>query len=167
MSQPKIYVGGAGDDKGDISKSLQELVKAHFVSKRFKDIFGSTRLTKTEVVIFSLMEIFRIKDKILSLSKKDVSNEALNRLSIEEQKEIKELWELKLRIMRNPHALSFAIFDSFEYMYGLGMQSYEGLSRNEGVELVGGIRQKIIDPDTMGTIEKIKKRMFGNVLFTE
>jgi hypothetical protein len=119
-------------------------------------------------MILSLMEINRISAKILSLSRHDVSEEVLESLPTEEQAELKELWVVKQRFRRNPHALVFAIYDSFEYMYGLGLQSLDGLSRTEGVELVGGATQRLLDPNKMGFGERLRKRLFSNeILFTE
>jgi hypothetical protein len=155
-------------DKGDIAKSFEGLIKSHFISKRFKDIMGSTRLSRHEVMILALMEINRITAKILSLSRHDVSETVLAKLSVDEQNELKELWVIKMRFRRNPHALVFAIYDSFEYMYGLGLQSLDGLSRTEGVELVGGATQRLLDPNKMGFGERLKKRFFSNdILFLD
>lgn len=129
---------------------------------------GSTRLTRTEILILSLMEIERIRSKIESLSYHDIEKKTLDMLSKEEQTELKELWTIKKRFRRNPNALVFAIYDSFEYMFGLGLQSLDGLSRQEGVALVGGATQRILDKDKMGFGERIKKRLFSNdILFVE
>lgn len=154
-------------EKGDIAKSFQQLVETHFVSKRFKDIMGSTRLTRIEVLIFSLMEIQRIRAKIMSLSYRDTTDEVLKTLTLDEQVEVKELWALKKRFMINPHASLYALYDSFEYMYGLGLQSLDGLSREEGVQMVGGSFRKITEGDDLGRFERIKRRILGNVLYTE
>lgn len=154
-------------EKGDIAKSLQQLVATQFVSKRFKDIFGSTRLTKSEVYIFAMMEMNRVMSKILSIDAVDVSDEALNRLTREEQIELKELYQLKLRYYKNPFAFSYTIYDAFMAMAGLGLQSLDGMSRQEGTQLVGGTYQKILDPKDMGFFDKAKRKLLGNVIYPD
>ncbi len=155
------------ESKGDIAKAVQSLINTHFVSKRFKDIFGSTRLTRTEIFIFSCMEIIRATSLIISLSPNDVSEEALRELSKEEKEEILEYWALKKRFRYNPHAISYVISASFSYMYGLGMQSLDGMSRDEGVRLASGSYKRIYTPDELGRFDRIKRRLFGDVLFPE
>lgn len=155
-------------DKGDVAKSLQSLVEKHYVSKRFKDIMGATRLNKTEVMIFSLLEMERRRTLIMSLSQKDVDAITKDSDATKEEKDdIKGLWALKQRMMRDPHAIAFTSYDSFMYMFGLGMQSHEGMSRREGVELVGGTYRRILDPEELGRFGRIKRRLFGDVLFPE
>lgn len=154
-------------EKGDVAKSLQQLVQTQFVSKRFKDIFGATRLTKSEVYIFAMMEMNRVMSKILSITEIDVSLEALRNLPKEEQIELKELWELRKRYDKNPFAFSYTIYDAFMAMAGLGLQSLDGLSRQEGTQLVGGTYQKILDPKEMGLFDKAKRRLLGNVIYPE
>jgi len=152
-------------ERGDVTRSLEGVINTQFISKRFKDIMSATRLTRYEVLIFALMEIVRIVSKINSLSYSDMEENNLALLENEERKEIYELWSLKKRFMRNPHALAFVICDSFVYMYGLGLQSLDGLSRQEGTTLVSGSYQKLLNPDEMGTLEKLKKRLLGNVIY--
>ena len=165
---PPIYnITREETDKGDIAKSLQQLVETHFVSKRFKDIMGSTRFTKQEIIIMSLLEIERNMSKILSLSEADVSLTVLNKMPLSERNELLELWEIRKRFYRNPHTFNFVIYESFMNMFGLGLQSLDGGSRSEGVAMVGGTYQKIMNPDDMGALEKIKRRLMGNVIFTD
>lgn len=151
-------------DRGDVAKSLQELIKAHFISKSFKDIMGATRLQKREVYIISIMEIWRITSKILSIRESDIKSDNLTE---GEREELKELYQLKQRFQYNPLALSYAIYDSFEYMFGLGLQSLDGLSRMEGVEISSGAVHRLMSPDDMGFLEKTRKRLFGKVLYPE
>ena len=152
-------------EKGDIAKSLQQLVNTQFVSKNFKDIFGATRLTKSEVYIFAMMNINRVMSKILSIDSIDVSDEVLKNLPDLEKTELLELWELKKRYYKNPFAFSYTIYDAFMSMAGLGLQSLDGLSRIEGTQLVGGTYQKILDPKEMGFLDKAKRRLLGNVMY--
>jgi len=154
-------------EKGDVAKSLQKLVETQFVSKKYKDIFGSTRLTRAEVYIFSIMEVNRIMSKILSIDATDISDTALANLSPDERESLKELYQLKQRYIKNPFAFSYTVYDAFMSMAGLGLQSLDGLSRQEGTQLVGGTYQKILDPDKMGTLDKIKRRLLGNVIYPE
>lgn len=154
-------------EKGDVAKSIQQLVATQFVSKRYKDIFGSTRLTKSEVYIFAVMEMNRVMSKILSLTEVDISIEALKNLTKEEQIDLKELWQLRKRYDNNPFAFSYTIYDAFMSMAGLGLQSLDGLSRQEGTQLVGGVYQKILDPKEMGLFDKAKRRILGNVIYPE
>jgi hypothetical protein len=37
----------------------------------------------------------------------------------------------------------------------------------EGTQMVGGTFQKILNPDDMGILEKAKRRIMGNVLYTD
>ena len=152
-------------EKGDIAKSLQQLVNTQFVSKNFKDIFGATRLTKAEVYIFAMMNMNRVMSKILSIDSIDVSDEALVNLPDSERIELLELWELKKRYYKNPFAFSYTIYDAFMSMAGLGLQSLDGMSRTEGTQLVGGTYQKILDPKEMGFLDKAKRRLLGNVMY--
>lgn len=167
LTPPSTTVYREETDKGDIAKSLQQLVETHFVSKRFKDIMGSTRFSKQEVIIMALLEIERNMSKILSLSEADMDNTILNKMPLQERIELLELWELRKRFYRNPHTFNFVIYESFMNMFGLGLQSLDGGSRSEGVSMVGGTYQKILNPDDMGTIEKLKRRIMGNVIFTD
>ena len=152
-------------ERGDIAKSLQQLVNTQFVSKNFKDIFGATRLTKAEVYIFAMMNMNRVMSKILSIDSIDVSDEALVNLPDSERIELLELWELKKRYYKNPFAFSYTIYDAFMSMAGLGLQSLDGMSRTEGTQLVGGTYQKILDPKEMGFLDKAKRRLLGNVMY--
>ena len=152
--------------KGDVAKSLEGVIETHFISKRFKDIMGATRLTRYEILSFALMEILRMVMKINSLSYVDMDEKNLKLLPKEEQAEIMELWSLKKRFMRNPHALGYVMLNSFEYMYGLGLQSLDGLSRQEGITLANEIKQNLLDPDKMGSWEKMKRRLLGDVSYT-
>ena len=154
-------------EKGDIAKSLQQLVQTQFVSKRFKDVFGSTRLTKPEVYIFAIMETQRIMCKILSISEFDMESTNLNKLPKEEQADLKELWELRQRYDITSFAFGFTIYDAFMSMTGLALQSLDGLSRQEGTQLVGGTYQKIMNPNEMGFFDKALRRIKGNVLYPE
>jgi len=151
-------------ERGDVAKSLQKLIETHFISKRFKDIIGSTRLTKREVYILSIMEIQRIINKVLSITDTDVNASGLTK---EEREELRELNELRKRFYKNPNALAYAIYDSFEYMFGLGLQSLDGASRTEGVSIASGATQYILNPDNMGFFEKMKRRLTGKVLYPE
>lgn len=151
-------------EKGDIAKSLQQLIETQYISKRFFDIVSSTRLTKQEAILLSIMEIRRISDKIFSLTEKDVTAEGL---SDKERNEIKELYELKKRFYRNPLALSYMMRDSFMYFLTLSYQSLDGGSRSEGVTIAGGGTRKILDEDKMGGFDKIRHRLFGKVLYEE
>lgn len=152
-------------EKGDIAKSLQQLVNTQFVSKNFKDIFGATRLTKVEVYIFAMMNMNRIMSKILSIDSIDISDEALVNVPESEKTELLELWELKKRYYKNPFAFAYTIYDAFMSMAGLGLQSLDGMSRTEGTQLVGGTYQKILDPKEMGFLDKAKRRLLGNVMY--
>ena len=154
-------------EKGDVAKSLEELVRTHFVSKDFRDIVGATRLTKREILILSLMELQKAMSRMLMLEATDVTDEALENYTDNEKKEIKEFHMLKERFKKNPHALSYAIYQAWEYMYVLGHQSLDGGSRAEGTQMVAGTFQKILDPKEMGTLEKMKRRLVGDVLFTQ
>jgi len=167
LTPPSYQVFKQESEKGDIAKSFQQLVETHFVSKRFKDIMGSTRFSKQEVIIMSLLEIERNMSKILSLSEDDVSVETLRNMPIKEKTELLELWELRKRFKKNAHAFNYVIYESFMNMFGLGLQSLDGGSRSEGVSMVGGTYQKILNPDEMGTLEKFKRRIMGNVIFTD
>jgi len=152
-------------EKGDIAKSLQQLVNTQFVSKNFKDIFGATRLTKAEVYIFAMMNMNRVMSKILSIGSIDVSDDALTNLPESERADLLELWELKKRYYKNPFAFSYTIYDAFMSMAGLGLQSLDGMSRTEGTQLVGGTYQKILDPKEMRFLDKAKRRLLGNVMY--
>jgi hypothetical protein len=164
---PPTVVHREETEKGDIAKSFQQLVATQFVSKRFKDLMGSSRFSRSEVMTLSLLEINRIVSKILSIDEADVSPSALNNVSFEEKRELLELYELKKRFKKNSFAFSYAVHDAFMGMFGLGMQSFEGGSRMEGTQMVGGTFQKILNPDDMGILEKAKRRIMGNVLYTD
>jgi len=152
-------------EKGDIARSLEELIKAHFVSKDFKDIIGSTRLSRSEILILSLMEINRIVSKILSMSESDISDEVLKHATQRQKQDAYELYNLKKRFAINPHAMVDAVYTSFEYMYGLGLQSLDGLSRKEGVGLFNTSNRRILDNDEISGFEKLKRRLTGSVLY--
>lgn len=154
-------------EKGDIAKSLEELVRTHFVSKDFKDIVGATRLQKREIMIMSLLELQKVVSRMLMIDNADFNKEFFNRLTENEQTTLKELYYMKEKFRKNPHALTYALYYAFEYMYVLGHQSLEGMSREEGTQMVAGTFQKILNPDDMGRFEKLKRRLVGNVLFTE
>lgn len=151
-------------ERGDVARSLQKLIETQFISKRFEDIMGSTRLRRVEILTFALMEINKSVMKISSLTYEDTQDRTL---SIKEQEDIIELYALKKRFMRNPCALAYAVYNAFEYMYGLGLQSLDGLSRQEGVTISGGAFKRLLDPDEMSFFQKAKKRLMGDVLFTE
>jgi hypothetical protein len=153
-------------EKGDIAKSLEAMIKTHFVSKDFKDIVGSTRLTKREIMIMSLLELQKSVSRMIMLDEADIDEESLGKLSQNEQDEIKAFYFLKEKFKKNPHALTYALYHAWEYMYVLGHQSLDGGSRAEGTQMVAGTFQKILDPKEMGTLEKMKRRLVGDVLFT-
>lgn len=154
-------------EKGDIAKSLEQLIKTHFVSKRYKDIAGSTRLTRYEILTLSLMEIQRVIAKLLSIDESSIEEDSLKQLPEDEQREVLELYHWKKRFAVNPMALTHAVFDSWSYMYVLGLQSLDGLSREEGVTMVAGTTKKILDQGEMGFLDKMRRRLTGNVLFVE
>lgn len=149
-------------EQGDIARSLEALINTQYKSRRFMDIMASTRLTRYETIFFSLMEILRRSSKILSLSPDDLKDETL---SDEEQQEIKELYALKKRFLVNPHSMLYAISDSFEYMYGLSLQSLDGMSRQEGVDMVTASYRRVREPDNVPMMEKLRRRMLGDVLY--
>jgi hypothetical protein len=164
---PPTQITREETEKGDIAKSLQQLVYTQFVSKRFKDIIGSTRFTKEEAMTYGLLEINRVISLILSIDVRDVEPKVLSGLSVEEQIDLRDKYELKLRFQKNPFAFSFAVHDAFMSMYGLALQSLEGGSRTEGSTMVGGTYQKILQPEDLGAFEKIKRRIMGNVLYVD
>ena len=151
-------------ERGDVAKSLQQLISTHFISKRFKDIMGATRLTKKEVFYLSIMEIQRITAKILSVTDSDVEADGLSQ---EEKTELQELNALRKRFYKNPNALAYAVFDSFEYMFGLGLQSLDGASRMEGVTISTGATERVLNPNEMGFFDKMRRRLTGKVLYPE
>lgn len=154
-------------EKGDIARSLEELVRTHFVSKDFRNIVGSTRLTKREIMIMSLMELQKAVSRMIMLDKSDITDENFTGLTQNEQEELRTFYFLKEKFKKNPHALTYALYHAWEYMYVLGHQSLDGGSRMEGTQMVAGTYQKILDPKEMGTLDKMRRRLMGNVLFTE
>ena len=153
-------------ETGDYARALEKTVTTGFVSKYFYNIMGSTRLTKKEVVYFSLLEILKTISKINSLSKHDLTEESLSKLEKNEQDELKILWAFKQRLNKNICTLPAVMTERFQYMFGLGLQSLNGLSRDEMVKLAGGYR-RALQPDEVGFGSKLWRRLRGDVLYPE
>lgn len=151
-------------EKGDIQLSLQRLVENQYITKVFKQVLGATRLTRRDIITIALMEPQRITMKMLSTTKADLEDKTL---SDEERQELRELYAIKIRIMKNPCALAYIMYQTTELPYIIGLQSHEGLSRREAIEIVMGSHRRIMDPEQLGFFGRTKRRLFGNVLFPE
>ena len=151
-------------EKGDIAKSIEKMLESQYVSRRFKDIMASTRLTRREVLILANMEVNRLLMRILSVEEDDLN---VDGLSDAEKEDIQIMLKLKKKFIKNPCALAYALYDGFMYMYGLGLQSLEGESRREAVAIASGIYKRVIEPEELSRLERIKRRLFGRVLFVE
>jgi len=149
---------------GDIARSIEGMLQSQYQNRYWKDIYASTRLERKEIPILANFNANRMIMKILSTQEKDYEDELL---SNEEKKEHKANYELKVRFQKNPTGFAYALYDAYMYFYGLGLQSLDGQSRKEAVMIASGNIQRMLDPQNMGWGEKLKKRLFGNVLFPE
>lgn len=138
-------------ERGDLAKSLQKLIEAQYISKKEYDVIASTRFTKREALIIALMNVIRRINQIHMITYREIEELVRNdddsaKLQKDEQRElIESLWNLKKRIMRSPDALSYEINNSFIFMFSLALQSLDGGSRVEGMNISGGATKKMMD----------------------
>lgn len=151
-------------EKGDVARSLQELIASQYISKNFEDIFGSTRLSGMQVNIIARMFIVQSVSEILSVNADDIQTD---NLEDKEMQQLKMMFELKKRAYRNSLALISSLYYSFLKMYGLALQSLEGMSRQEGVNISGGATQKLLDGNELGFFDKMRRSLAGKIRYVE
>ena len=153
-------------ERGDIAKSLQEMIGVQFMSKHFNDIYGATRLTQYDINVLTRMYSAYMVQRILSVTAEDAKDDN-NLVSKKEHAELKFLFSLKQMAFRNPNAFASAIYYATMYFYGLAKQSEEGGSRTETVQIAGGGVRRVFDSGELGYFDKLKRRLQGKVLYPE
>jgi hypothetical protein len=147
---------------GDVAKSLMKLLDSQYASTRFEDVLTSTRLNEFQIQAVSLGNTNRMIAKIWSMSEEDLEDDTL---SEEEQSELKELWAIKKRMMKNPMTISYVAWDTWLRSFIMGMQSLGGGSRFEGVEIASGSVKRLMSPEELSLSQKVKKLLGGNVMY--
>lgn len=151
-------------EAGDVAKSLMNLINSQFTSNRFDDVLTSTRLSRFEIQAIAVGNVNRVVAKIYSISKSDTEDTSLSQ---EEQNELKELWALKRRLMKNPMALSYIMWDGWMKTYVAGLQSLDGMSRQEGVDIASGATKRMMEGNELSLAQKLRKLASGNVMYNE
>lgn len=168
MTQPQFRMKEE-TEKGDIAKSLQQLIEAQYISKEEYDVIASTRLTKREALVISLMNVIRRMNQIQMITYREIEElvkSQNNDLSEKERNDaIESLWNVKKRIMRSPDALAYEINNSFIFMFALTLQSLDGGSRMEGMNISSGATNKLFEGDNLSAMERLTGKFRGRSLF--
>ena len=69
--------------------------------------------------------------------------------------------------MKNPMALSYVMWDGWMKTYVTGLQSLDGGSRSEGVDIASGATRRLMEGSEVSLTQKIRKLMGGNVMYRE
>jgi hypothetical protein len=147
---------------GDIAKSLMRLLDSHYASTRFNDVLTSTRLTPSLVQTVSVANSCRVIAKIFSIGERDLKDDTL---TDEEREELNDMMALKRRMMGNEMTLAFTMWDSWLKTFIMGLQSLDGMSRQEGVEISSGATRRLMQGDELGAVDKLRKLIGGNVRY--
>ncbi len=147
--------GSPGEDS---EKSLAAILRAHYTSREFNDVFASTELREHECIIIAGMFMVRFVSLIMATSSTESAR--LNPESME-AKNINARIQIKERIMNDPNAMVFAEVDSWLYAFGISRQSLKRQSRIEGMHISSAslLRQLGADGQNLGYGQKFLSKL--------
>jgi len=148
------------EQQGDISRSLEAMIKAQYTSKTDRDVFASTELSAIEIYALATGAVHQHMAEVMSsnYSEKDVGmiedpnirNELTRRLRKREQ------------YLIDPVSAGADLFGEFRYYYSLGKQSLSRQSRKEAVEIASAKVVEYKQASEVGRLEQLRGRLLGD-----
>lgn len=123
MSEEKVILSRGTDQP---SQSLAQMLKGQYTSKEFNDVFAATELREHEIIGCAGVLSARFVCMIMSTDEEDLKG-----LEGEDLRMMEDRLKIKMRLLRDPNAMVFALEDSFMYGFGLFRQSLKRQSRKE------------------------------------
>ena len=143
---------------GDIEKSMEEMLRAQYTSREFRDVFAATEFTRREIFALANAAANRMIMEILAITSEQVENSRLDPIRYDQ---LRTRLELQSRIKKEPTALAFALYDSFMYFYGLGKISLERKSRGEAVKIATARVHEYREGKDVGFMDRLRGRLMG------
>lgn len=149
-------------EAGDIARSLEGLIQSQFIDRDFLSLVTATRLDRVEIEAYANLHYINVLSKIMAVTKEDIENEELKKYMTEyDYNQMQDAYALKTMMEKSPWVVYQVRAMSFMYMYSAGLQSLDGMSRTEGMNMVTGATKKILSPDEVGFGDKLKRRLLG------
>jgi len=149
-------------EAGDIARSLEGLVRSQFIDRDFMSIITATRYDRIEIEANANLHYINVISRIMGVTKSDVENDELKKYMTDyDYAQMKDAYALKVMMEKSPWVVYQVRAMSFMYMYSASLQSLDGMSRVEGMNMVTGATKKILSSDEVGIGDKLRRRLFG------
>jgi len=148
------------EKQGDVSRSLEGMIRAYFTSTDPRDIFSSSDFSAVDIYALATGAVHQHMAEIMST---DFTLDEINTVEDPDIRSelIRRLWK-RNQYLSDPVSAGADLFNEFRYYYSLGRQSLNRKSREEAVEIASAEVVKYKQAGEVGRLEQLRGRLLGD-----